>query len=171
MKPKMALGDFLVAYLQRAGVSHIFGLPGDLALGLYHRFGAARGIEIVSFSHEPAVGFAAGVERLIIAIDKHENSVTPPDIYMIPLGEDAAVTASKLANDLRNSCGKIVLLETLRRSLKAQMREAGRCGAMETIIIGENELAQNKVIVKNMTSGSQQEISISDITQFFNKIS
>ena len=44
-------------------------------------------------------------------------------------------------------------------------------GRMETIIIGENELAQNKVIVKNMTSGSQQEISISDITQFFNKTS
>ena len=55
----MALGDFLVAYLQRAGVSHIFGLPGDLALGLYQRFGAARGLEIVSFSHEPSVGFAA----------------------------------------------------------------------------------------------------------------
>ena len=128
-------------------------------------------IEQLGGKPTPAVGFAAGVERLIIAIDKHENSVTPPDIYMIPLGEDAAVTASKLANDLRNSCGKIVLLETLRRSLKAQMREAGRCGAIETIIIGENELAQNKVIVKNMTSGSQQEISISDITQFFNKIS
>ena len=55
----MPLGDFLVAYLKRAGVSHIFGIPGDLALGLYHRFGAARGLEIVSFSHEPAVGFAA----------------------------------------------------------------------------------------------------------------
>ena len=55
----MALGDFLVAYLQRAGVSQIFGLPGDLALGLYHRFGAARGLEIKSFSHEPSVGFAA----------------------------------------------------------------------------------------------------------------
>ena len=59
MQATMPLGDFLVAYLKRAGVSHIFGIPGDLALGLYHRFGAARGIEIVSFSHEPAVGFAA----------------------------------------------------------------------------------------------------------------
>ena len=125
-------------------------------------------IEQLGGKPTPAVGFAAGVERLIIAIDKHENSVTPPDIYMIPLGEDAAVTASKLANDLRNSCGKIVLLETLRRSLKAQMREAGRCGAIETIIIGENELAQNKVIVKNMASGSQQEIPMTDITRFFN---
>jgi len=55
----MPLGDFLVAYLQRAGVTHIFGLPGDLVLGLFHRFGRARGLEIVTFSHEPSVGFAA----------------------------------------------------------------------------------------------------------------
>ena len=43
MKSRMALGDFLVAYLRRAGVTHIFGLPGDLVLGLFHRFGASRG--------------------------------------------------------------------------------------------------------------------------------
>jgi indolepyruvate decarboxylase len=55
----MALGDFLVAYLIRAGVRHVFGLPGDLVLALFHRFGRARGLEIVTLSHEPAVGFAA----------------------------------------------------------------------------------------------------------------
>ncbi len=124
-------------------------------------------IEQLGGKPTPAVGFAAGVERLILAIDKQENSVNPPDIYLISLGEEAAVTASKLASDLRNICGKTVLLETLRRSLKAQMREAGRCGAMKTIIIGEDELAQNKVIVKNMASGSQQEIPMADITRFF----
>ena len=59
MKPTMALGDFLVAYLNRAGVTHIFGLPGDLVLGLFHRFGADRGLDIITLSHEPAVGFAA----------------------------------------------------------------------------------------------------------------
>ena len=124
-------------------------------------------IEQLGGNPTPAVGFAAGVERLIIAIDRQKNLVNPPDIYLISLGEEATVTASKLANDLRNSCGKTVLLETLRRSLKAQMREAGRCGAIETIIIGEDELAQNKIIVKNMASGSQQEIPIADITRFF----
>lgn len=56
---RMKLGDFLVAYLKRAGVTHIFGLPGDLVLGLFHRFGRDRGLEIVTLSHEPSVGFAA----------------------------------------------------------------------------------------------------------------
>jgi indolepyruvate decarboxylase len=59
MRSRMRLGDFLVSYLRRAGVEHIFGLPGDLVLGLFHRFGRTRGLEIVTFSHEPAVGFAA----------------------------------------------------------------------------------------------------------------
>ncbi len=59
MRPRMALGDFLVAYLRRASVEHIFGLPGDLVLGLFHRFGRARDLQIVTFAHEPAVGFAA----------------------------------------------------------------------------------------------------------------
>ncbi|MCG8590240.1 MAG: thiamine pyrophosphate-dependent enzyme [Proteobacteria bacterium] len=59
MKATMPLGDFLVAYLQRAGVTHLFGLPGDLVLGLFQRFGHARGLDIVTFSHEPSVGFAA----------------------------------------------------------------------------------------------------------------
>ncbi len=59
LRERMPLGDFLAAYLWRAGVRHIFGLPGDLVLGLFHHFGATRGLEIITFSHEPAVGFAA----------------------------------------------------------------------------------------------------------------
>jgi TPP-dependent 2-oxoacid decarboxylase len=55
----MALGDFLVAYLQRIGVTHLFGIPGDLVLRLFVRFGGPRGLKIVTLSHEPAVGFAA----------------------------------------------------------------------------------------------------------------
>ncbi len=55
----MPLGDFLVAYLKRAGVTHLFGLPGDLVLNLFHKFALPRGLKIVTLSHEPGVGFAA----------------------------------------------------------------------------------------------------------------
>jgi len=93
--------------------------------------------------------------------------VKPPDIYIVHLGGKAAITASKLANDLRNNCGKTVVLETLRRSLKAQMRVAGRCKAETTIIIGDEEISNDKIIVKDMSTGKQQDIAISDATHFF----
>jgi len=51
--------------------------------------------------------------------------------------------------------------------LKAQMREAGRCEAEITIIIGDEELSNNKIIVKDMSTGKQQKIAISDATHFF----
>jgi TPP-dependent 2-oxoacid decarboxylase len=55
----MPLGDFLVAYLQRIGVTHLFGIPGDLVLGLFFRIAHRRGVRVVTLSHEPGVGFAA----------------------------------------------------------------------------------------------------------------
>jgi indolepyruvate decarboxylase len=55
----MPLGDFLVAYLRKIGVSHVFGIPGDLALRLFFALGRKQGLKVVTFSHEPGVGFAA----------------------------------------------------------------------------------------------------------------
>jgi len=51
------------------------------------------------------------------------------------------------------------------------MREAGRCGADTTIILGEKELAENKIIVKDMSTGNQNEVPISEINQFISKTS
>ncbi len=59
MKRRMTLGDFLVAYLLKIGVTRVFGIPGDLALRLFFALGRKHGLEIVTFSHEPGVGFAA----------------------------------------------------------------------------------------------------------------
>ncbi|HUO05335.1 MAG TPA: thiamine pyrophosphate-binding protein [Candidatus Binataceae bacterium] len=59
MKRHMALGDFLGAYLRKIGVRHVFGIPGDLALKLFFALGRRHGLEIITLSHEPGVGFAA----------------------------------------------------------------------------------------------------------------
>jgi len=55
----MKLGDYLVAYLKKIGVSRLFGIPGDLVINLFLKFGRPRGLKIVTLSHEPGVGFAA----------------------------------------------------------------------------------------------------------------
>jgi TPP-dependent 2-oxoacid decarboxylase len=59
MKRRMALGDFLAAYLRKMDVTHVFGIPGDLALKLFFALGRREGPQILTFSHEPGVGFAA----------------------------------------------------------------------------------------------------------------
>ena len=128
-------------------------------------------IEQLGGKPTPAVGFAAGVERLILAINRKEDPIVAPDIYMISLGEKAIVKAFKLTNDLRKICMKKVVMETLRRSMKAQMREAGRCAAAVTIILGDEELTNNIVIIKDMVTSIQQKIPISDVINYFKNIS
>ncbi|HZY60444.1 MAG TPA: thiamine pyrophosphate-binding protein [Candidatus Binataceae bacterium] len=59
MKRRMTLGDFVVAYLRKIGVSHVFGIPGDLALKLFFTMGRKHGLKMLTLSHEPGVGFAA----------------------------------------------------------------------------------------------------------------
>ncbi|MFQ5457232.1 MAG: thiamine pyrophosphate-binding protein [Myxococcota bacterium] len=59
MRSRMKLGDFLVAYLKKIGTTHLFGIPGDLVLKLFFQFAKPRGLNIITMSHEPGVGFAA----------------------------------------------------------------------------------------------------------------
>src|SRR6185437_12507224 len=55
----MSMGDFLLAYLRKIGATHVFGIPGDLALKLFFALGRRESPQILTFSHEPGVGFAA----------------------------------------------------------------------------------------------------------------
>jgi histidyl-tRNA synthetase len=106
----------------------------------------------------PAVGFAAGIERLLL-IAGEENRISSQglDTYLIVLGDDALQSAFQLAQSIR-SIGFSVGMETLRRSIKAQFREANRQNARLTLILGEGEIAAGTVMVKDMESGEQQEI-------------
>ena len=116
----------------------------------------------------PAVGFAAGVERLILAMGKVELLESSTDVYFITIGNEANIFASRIANELRDRCKKTVILETLRRSIKSQMREANRCGAKHVIIVGEEEILKKNVIIKDMETSDQSEIPSSDVLNFFN---
>jgi len=59
MERKMKLGDYLVAYLKKIGISHLFGIPGDLVINLFLKLGRLKGLRVITLSHEPGVGFAA----------------------------------------------------------------------------------------------------------------
>ena len=108
----------------------------------------------------PAVGFATGIERLILNLEKQGVAVptTPAsDVYLVYMGDDAKHQAIRLAAILRKS--KIAVSGTPGdRSLKAQMRQAGSIGARYVLIIGEDEVKASTVVLKNMARGEQKTI-------------
>ena len=116
----------------------------------------------------PAIGFAAGLERLIIAADLDNQKVTPrPDIYIIAINDEAVIISLKLANKLRVKKNLIVINDTIKRSLKAQMKDANRLKVKYSIIIGDEELNKKQVSIKNMDTGNQEALSINQVVEYF----
>ena len=86
---------------------------------------------------------------------------------MILIGDDALKTGMAIANNIRNQCNLTIVTETLRRSMRSQMREANRLNANYSIILGEDEIQSNTVIVKNMKSGDQVDVPMNKIIDYF----
>jgi len=113
----------------------------------------------------PAVGFGAGIERLLIAMEKIEQQASAgmESIYLIALGIEASAKIFEIATELR-SAGVRVMYDLIGgRSMKAQMREANREAASFVYIIGESELAEGAGSLKNMQTGEQEKIAFERI--------
>jgi len=122
-------------------------------------------IEELGGQPTPALGFAAGMERIILNLKKQQVEVPPlpgPPVFIAYIGEEAKNEAVRLAASLRR--GDIGVIQALGdKSLKAQLRQANNLGASFAVIIGEEELANGTVIVRDMTSAEQKAIPISEL--------
>lgn len=113
----------------------------------------------------PGVGFGMGLERLLMVLETQgllPESTSDVQLYISNIGEDADIYAQKLVNELRMQ-GIAVEKDLMSRSLKAQMKYADKIGAKYTVVIGDDEIKNGRVNVKNMTSGEQKEVAISDL--------
>lgn len=114
----------------------------------------------------PGVGFAAGIERLLIVLNKQGMQLElnhPPKIYLVCADKGAQSWIFSLATSLRAD-GISVEIDYLDRSLKAQMREANKLNAEFVIVIGEQELRDRKLKLKNMKSGDETTISANELS-------
>ena len=110
----------------------------------------------------PALGFAMGLERLIMTMEKQGCEFAEPrqcDIYIGSMGEAAGIKAAALVNELRTG-GVKAEWDVMGRGVKAQMKYANKIGAAYSIILGDNELAEGKAKLKNMQSGEESEIAL-----------
>ncbi len=112
----------------------------------------------------PALGFAAGIERLILTMESQGCDFLEPkkcDLYIVPMGEKAVEKAVTLAKMAREE-GYIAEYDLMNRGLKAQMKYANKMGAVFTLVIGDNEIESGKAKLKNMATGKETEIPIDD---------
>lgn len=112
----------------------------------------------------PALGFAAGLERLILTMESQGCDFLDSkkcDLYIVPMGEKAVEKAVVLAKQAREE-GYIAEYDLMNRGLKAQMKYANKMGAVFTLVIGDNEIESGKAKLKNMATGKETEIKIDD---------
>lgn len=121
-------------------------------------------VEQLGGASTPALGFAAGIERLIMTMEKQNcmfMELRKCDLYIVPMGSSALGKAVGLAGLLRDE-GYMVEYDLMNRSLKAQMKYANKTGASFVLVLGDNELEAQKAKLKNMQSGEENEISLDD---------
>lgn len=125
--------------------------------------------EIDEKQNIPAVGFGFGIERIINELEAEGVELEPEpavELYVGILGREAKTSAYKLVQRLRRA-GVVVETDYMDRSVKAQMKYANKLNARNTVIIGADEISNNKAHVKNMETGEQTEVALDKITELF----
>ncbi len=113
----------------------------------------------------PAIGFAGGFERLLLALEQEgiePGKPNSPTAYLICLGEEARIGIMPYLNSLRSK-GLFVDYDPDKSSLKAQFKAADACGAKFAIIVGDSEIAAGQVNIKNLQSGEQSSFPLADV--------
>lgn len=119
-----------------------------------------------------AVGFAMGLERIMLVLEAQNNNnveYNAPLVYIGSIGEKGALKAQEIGYDLRKA-GIHAEYDTVGRSVKAQMKYADKIGAKYNVVLGDDEIANDKVRLKNMLDGEQREITLSAIEEELKKL-
>jgi len=116
-----------------------------------------------------AVGFAAGIERLLMVMEKQKKLAAPglhPTVFVVAADEGSRRRVMKEALVLRQQ-GVVCEVDLLGRSLKAQMREADRQRAEYVLVIGSEEMKTGVVRIKHMASGKEESVALAEVVSFF----
>ena len=119
----------------------------------------------------PGVGFAIGLERILLAMEKQNLLPTGKeavDIFAVIPDEGGVTDAFRVITNLRNK-GLVCDMNLVERSMKAQMKQANREQARFALIFGEEERSRGAVTVRNMADSSQEEVCFGALEAYFNK--
>ena len=124
-------------------------------------------IEEMGGNPTPAVGFATGLERLLLALESQNllpEKNRSVDAYVVALGEAAQAEGFKLLNSVRQQ-GLSAAMDFAGRSMKAQMKQANKLGAKYSVILGEDEIAEGVVMLRSMGDSSQAKVPMNQVAE------
>lgn len=120
----------------------------------------------------PGVGFAIGMERVILALQTSGTSIAStsgPLVYLAALGKRAFDLLFPLSFELKRNQIRSEISHGFDKSLKNHLKRADRLGCAYTIVVGDNELANSTAIIKDMKSGMQDNVSFEDLAQLIKR--
>lgn len=125
-------------------------------------------VEELGGKSTPAIGFGLGIERLLLRLEETGVEIPKPEsvtLYIAPMGERALSFAQKLVYDLRKK-GICTDTDHIGRGLRASMKYADKLGAKYTIVLGDNEIENGEVKIKNMATGEETALKLGEIADF-----
>jgi len=156
VRPRLVRG---LDYYMRTTFEVVHGALGAqnsvLGGGRYDGLAESLGSKV----HSPGIGFSIGEDRLVMSVEDRETPAAL-DLLIAPLGEPAVRHAAVIARDLRLSGLSVELVEA---RLKRAMELANKLGARFTLILGDNEMAAGRYALKNMTTGTQEDVTREEI--------
>ncbi len=130
-------------------------------------------LEELGGQHTPSLGFGMGLERLQLVMEAQGcNFPEPsrPDLFIVAMGEKATLKAVEIAKDMRDE-GFSVVYDLNGRSLRAQMKYSDKLGAKFNVVIGDNEVENKVVSLKDMATGESSEINLDTFVNGFYSVS
>ena len=122
-------------------------------------------VEEIGGSPTPGIGFAAGIERILIALEKQnllKNSEQKFDAFIVTAGNEAEIFGFEILTKLRRK-NISATMDFAKRSIKAQMKQASKSGAKFALIIGEEEVKNSTVTIKNLETSEQKNIYVEEL--------
>ncbi len=122
-------------------------------------------VEEIGGPSTPGVGFGLGIERLILTLENNNIEIPKPkglDVFIVTMGDRANEKAMQISQKLRENMVSVDI-DHLSRSMKAQFKYSNKVNSLYTIVIGDNELDNNVVSLKNMETSTQEEIALDSV--------
>ncbi len=126
-------------------------------------------IEQLGGGHVPSLGFAMGIERLMLLLQAQGRELPaaqPCDLYLASIGEAASLAAARICQELREE-NLSAQFDVVGRSVKAQMKYADKIGAVYTAVLGDDDLANGSIRVKHMKTGDTQDMALEQFADEF----